>query len=241
MSGSSDERHLATWLQRVGLFSGLSAEERTECGRRGRKRYARAGERSVRQGARETDLYVVLDGHLCASTTSSQGDELRLTILGPGDFFGEVALLDGGPRSAHVIAIDLSTLLVFTREAFLGLLARYPTLSLHLLASLATRVRALSERAEDGAFLDVRVRLAKAILTLSRRFGAVLDEGHRTIGVRVSQRGLAEFIGARREVVNRILSTWADERIIERDREHLVVRNEPALEGLIRSSIRAVS
>jgi CRP-like cAMP-binding protein len=102
-------------------------------------------------------------------------------------------------------------------------------------------VRALSERAEDSAFLEVRVRLAKAILTLSRRFGSVVGEGHRTIGVRVSQRGLAEFIGASREVVNRILTTWAEQLIIERDREHLVVRNELELERLVRSTVRAVS
>jgi CRP-like cAMP-binding protein len=221
-------------LRRIPLFAALSQEELVECCRIATRRRARARERIVRQGERDASLYVVLDGRLRVSAVSEAGAEVTLEILAGGDIFGDLAVIDGRPRSASVVALAACSLLVFPRDVFRALLARFPALALSTLEMLAARVRTLAQRAEDGVALDARARLAKALLTLSARFGSG-SARRREVDLGISQRDLAELVGTKREIVNRIFRAWSGEGILHRLGGTRLRLDEEALRRAVRA------
>src|SRR5262249_4963325 len=155
------------------------------------RRY-QARETVVQQGDESGDLYAVLDGRLKVSTANTEGDEMVLSILGAGDVFGEIALLDRQPRSATVSALDTCELLVIERGAFQSLLMRLPALSLSLMRVMAKRLRELSEHAQDVSLLGVGARLARTLLALGRRFGERRG-GRLRVELKLSQQELGEM------------------------------------------------
>jgi CRP-like cAMP-binding protein len=168
-------------------------------------------------------------GRLKVSSSNALGDEIVLSILGPGDVFGEIALLDGKARSATVSALEDCELLVIGREVFRDLLVELPPLTLSLMTIMARRLRHLTEHTQDVSLLDVERRLAKAILSLAARFGEDHGHGRITLEPRLSQQELANMVGASRELVNRRLRTWVDDGIISMTAGELVIENAGAL------------
>src|SRR5215471_4367233 len=197
-------------LRRVWLFSGLDENELASIAAVARERTCQKGEVLVRQGDSSGDLFSVVQGRLKVGSVAGEGAEVLLSVVGPGDVFGEIALLDEEPRSATVVAAEPCRLLVVPRAAFRPLLRDLPTLALRLLQILARHVRRLSTRTEDSAALDVRARLAKTLLDLAERFGVEGPRGKVTITLRLSQQELGRMIGATREMVNRCLRGWTD-------------------------------
>src|SRR5206468_12671033 len=118
-----------------------------------RERTCRAGEVLVRQGDTTGDLFSVVQGRLKVGSVAGGGEEVLLSVIGPGEVFGEIALLDDEPRSASVVAVGACRLLVVPRAQFRPLLLQLPRLSLRLLQILARHVRRLSTRTEDTAAL----------------------------------------------------------------------------------------
>lgn len=169
-------------------------------------------------------LLAILDGRVKIGTISAEGKEITLNILGPGDIFGEIALIDGRDRTAHAIAMTRTDLLFLRRDDFMAFLQRNPELTTRLLIILCERIRWVSEIVEDNMFLDLPGRLAKKLLGLARNFGDARPHGTR-IALKLSQTDLAELIGMTRESVNKQLKTWQEEGLIAWDRGYVTIHD----------------
>jgi CRP/FNR family transcriptional regulator len=153
-------------------------------------------------------LFVVLDGKVKISRTASDGRENLLTVLGPGEMFGELSLFDPGPRTATATAVTRSRLASLDHVDLRPLLLERPEVSVHLLRALAQRLRRTNEAMADLVFSDVPGRVANALLGLSEKFGVEDPEGIR-VQHDLTQEELAQLVGASRETVNKALSDFA--------------------------------
>jgi CRP/FNR family cyclic AMP-dependent transcriptional regulator len=200
-------------LRETELFAGIDDATAAELARRMvRKRFKR-GELLFHQGDTGDALYVIVDGSVAVVMSSESGDRMVLTTLYPPASLGEIALLDGGPRSASAEAVEETSTLVLSRATFLELLKDHPQLAEALLRALGRLVRRLSEQASDFVFLDLPGRVAKALVRLAE------DSGPEVAGVplevAVTQGRLAEMAGGSRQTVNQILQTFQHRGIIE--------------------------
>lgn len=164
------------------------------------------------QGDEGAHLAVVGDGLVKVVISSEHGDEVVLRTLGPGATLGELALLDGSPRSAAVVAVEPATVLLLTRATVLELLGRHPSVLDALLRSLGGLVRILTEQAGDLVFLDLSGRVAKLLMRLAEAHGS--DVQPPTIDIQLSQSDLAAMVGATRPAVNRVLQGMAARGLI---------------------------
>ena len=161
-------------------------------------------------------LYVIAEGKLKLGTSSGDGRENLLSILGPGEMFGELSLFDPGPRTSTATAVTDAKLLSLGQEKLLPWLIENPKVSLQLLASLAQRLRRTNEAVGDLVFSDVPGRVAKALIDLGERFGKKTEEGlfvHHDL----TQEELAQLVGASRETVNKALADFAGRNWLKLD------------------------
>ncbi len=168
------------------------------------------------EGDEGDHLYVIVDGKLKLGTSSGDGRENLLSILGPGEMFGELSLFDPGPRTSTATAVTDAKLLSLGQEKLLPWLATNPNVSLQLLARLAQRLRRTNEAVGDLVFSDVPGRVAKALIDLGERFGKQTDEGlfvHHDL----TQEELAQLVGASRETVNKALADFAGRNWLKLD------------------------
>lgn len=224
---------LAQLLARSWLFSELSKSEIDALTGIAQMRAARAKQSVVKKGEPGASIFVVLRGRLKV-VTSGLGRGTAFRILGPGELFGEIAVLDGQERSATVTALEPGQLAVIQEDAFTAFLERHPAVSRKLLAVLARRVRDLSQRVEDRALLEAPARLAKCMLGLAERYGKQEPRGL-VCNLKLSQSELGELIDATRESVNKLLRTWKSEGILTHEAQRIVVHDLPALRALVRS------
>src|SRR5215207_3805069 len=172
-----------------------------------KRRSFRRGETLYHQGDPGHVLHVVLEGRVKVVLPSEAGEEAVLTVLGPGDVHGEMALLDGEPRSATVVALEAVVSATLSREDFLDLLRRSPSAVEGVLAGLAQMIRRLSSEVGDLMFLDLQGRLAKKLLELAKSHGREDDDGIE-IQATLTQEDLAGMIGATRPRVNKLLGAF---------------------------------
>jgi CRP-like cAMP-binding protein len=151
-----------------------------------------------------------------------------LDLLGPGDVFGELALLDGEPRSADAVAVEPTVLLLLRREEFVRFLEERPRLSVQLLAVLSRRLRRDAQLVQDAAFLDVPARLARILLRLAEAEGEAGEEGL-VIRARLTQTDLAGLVGTTRETLNKWLGFYEAQGWIRWDKGQITVRRPEAL------------
>ncbi|MEM7224217.1 MAG: Crp/Fnr family transcriptional regulator [Pseudomonadota bacterium] len=177
-------------------------------------------------------LYAVLSGQVGINSISADGKELILNIMDPSEIFGEVAVLDGGERTAGAVAMQVTELLRIRRSEFLSFLERHPKLAIRLLFVLCDRLRRATDIIEDTVFLDIPRRLAKRLLSLMERHGEPCVEGIR-ITIKLSQEDLGHMLGATRESVNKGIRALQRFGAISYDGGHLIVRNVEQLEDLI--------
>jgi CRP-like cAMP-binding protein len=168
-------------------------------------------------------LFAVLSGQIKISTLSESGKEVVLNILGPGEIFGEIALLDGKARTANAHAIGASELLVLPRLDFLRFLERHPQVNRRLLEVLCARLRWVSESYEDVVFKRLANRLAKKLAVLAEHFGEAGEGGGVTIALPLPQQELANMVGATRESVNKQMRLWEDAGLIAYDQGRITV------------------
>jgi CRP-like cAMP-binding protein len=154
----------------------------------------------------------------------------------PGDTFGEIAVMDGLPRTAGATAVEQTALIVIKRADFLQLLEREPRLGIHLLKLLCERLRWTSELVEESAFLAGPARLAKRLLILASLHGRAAGIGQ--LELRISQAELARFLGISRQIVNQHLSEWRRHGWVELGRSQIVIRNAAALRRMIAETTR---
>jgi CRP-like cAMP-binding protein len=172
-------------------------------------------------------MMAVLRGSVKICTVSRNGKEAVLNVIGPGQVFGEIAVLDGGPRTADAVALVESDILVLDRRDFMPVLRAHPDLAQRLLEVLCGRLRKTSEQLEDAFFLDMPGRMAKALLA------AQTGEGPGgAMQVQLTQRELGEMIGTARESVNKLLHAWQNEGIVALRRGAIAIRKPEALKRL---------
>ena len=153
-------------------------------------------------------LSVIIDGKLKLGTSSGDGRENLLSILGPGDMFGELSLFDPGPRTSTATAVTEAKLLSLSHEKVIPWLKQNPEVSLQLLTRLSQRLRRTNEAVGDLVFSDVPGRVAKALIDLGDRFGKTTPEGL-LVNHDLTQEELAQLVGASRETVNKALADFA--------------------------------
>jgi CRP/FNR family transcriptional regulator, cyclic AMP receptor protein len=221
-----------TVLERNLLFRGLAPATLDQIARLGTRRTFERDAVIFAQSDPGNALYGVMTGRVRISASSSGGKEVFLNIMEPGDIFGEIALLDGRPRSAAATATATSELFVVTREQFLALLAREAQLVDHLLQLLCGRLRWVSGFAEESALLSVAGRLAKRLLSLGKLHGHETRAG---IELKVSQEEVARFLGLSRQIVNQYLQDWKAQHWVDLGRGRIMILNVAALEAVVDS------
>jgi CRP/FNR family cyclic AMP-dependent transcriptional regulator len=181
----------------------------------------------VRQGEPGDFFYVIVSGSVKLLLTSSEGEVVVLTTLGPTDTFGELALLDGGPRSATAEALTDCDLLGVARPALLELLAEQPGLADALLRSLGSSLRRLTGQMADAVFLDLPGRVAKLLLALAGMRPPA--ESPAVIELQLTQSELASMVGGTRQSVNRILSGFESRGLVEMQGRTIVIKRPDLL------------
>ena len=181
-----------------------------------------------REGEPGDHLLIVLEGRVKVSLTSPEGKEAILSLMGPGEALGEVALLDGEARSATVTAMEDCTCLVLWRRDFLPLLGKYPNLCLKLLEAMAKRLRSASDLVGSLSFLHLPARLARILINLGQHYGRVTAEGIH-ISLKLSQEELGNLAGVSRESVNRQLRAWEEEGVLDLGHGALVLKKSDVL------------
>lgn len=213
------------------LFAAMQPEELDEILKFALDRRVRRGQTIFQRGDEGSSLMAVLRGRVRISSVSGDGKELTLNVINPGEIFGEIALLDGQPRSADAVAIEDSVLLVVDRRYFLPFLRHKEDLCLRLLAVLCSRLRRTSTALEEIALFDLPVRLARVLLKLAEDYGRPGSTGTR-IDLKLSQRDLSNLVAASRESVNKLLRTWRENGTVELEDGFIVLRRPVGLRAL---------
>ena len=204
-------------LARIPLLQGVPAEALGQLLRVVRRRSYHRSEVVFHQGDPGDTLHLIRAGRVKIVLPAETGDEVVLAILGPGDCFGEMAVLDGEPRSASVVAMEQVETLALGRQDFRTFFRSSPETAERLVINLARIIRKVNEDVADLAFLDLPGRLAKKLLELADSHGQPMEGGRGIeIAVPLTQEELAGMIGATRPSVNKILGWYEDQGAIQR-------------------------
>jgi CRP/FNR family transcriptional regulator, cyclic AMP receptor protein len=195
------------------------------------ERSVRRGRMIFQRGDAESSMMAVLKGSIRISTGSADGKEVTLNTIRAGEVFGEIALLDGRPRSADATAIEDSDLLVIERRHFLPFLLSNQDLVLRMLAVLCQRLRQTSDALGDFVMLDLPGRLARLLIRLADDHGSPTPAGIR-IEFKLSQRDIGTRVGSSRESVNKQLQVWRDAGWVSLDHGYITVRQPQQLRQL---------
>ena len=187
-------------LQRIPIFASLSEVQLGQLARMAVPRKAPRHATIVRAGDSTDSLFVIVSGSAKVLNRDEEGREVILTLLGAGECFGEMGLIDGSPRSADVITDEVCELLMIAKRDFLAALADNFDLCLNIMRSLVLRLREANRKIESLALMDVYGRVAKLLLDFS-----VEENGRRVIRRKVSKQDMAKMVGASREMVSRVM------------------------------------
>ena len=210
------------------LFERAEEDALAAIARHLRRRRFRRGETIFHQGDPGDSLHIVSSGAVKIVLPSLEGEEAIIATLRSGDFFGELALLDGAPRSATAIALEATETSTLPRQAFLNMLDQDKALRESLLAGLAREIRRVTTHVEELHFLDLAGRLASRLARLAR------DAEPEATEVRLdwpyTQSDLASMIGGTRQSVNKLLSDLADRELVIIEKDTLIIPDVEALE-----------
>jgi len=215
-------------LARHDLLGILSPDERQDLRRHVAVRAVAAGQTLFRQGDPGDGLYGIMSGRVVVTVESAEGKELILNMFRSGDFFGEIALLDGKGRTANAVIREAGQLVFLPRGEFLPFLERRPALAVRMIALLCDRLRRTTQLFEDAALQDVPVRLARQLSALAERQG--IDAGDT---VAISQAELAQTLGVSREIVSRHLGVWREAGLVELGRGRIRIRDKAPLHRIM--------
>jgi CRP-like cAMP-binding protein len=222
-------------LATVPMFTGLDESALETLGRTMRTRRFKRGEVIFHRGDPGDALFVVISGAVKISLPSEAGDEAILATLRSGDFFGELALLDGAPRSASAAALEPTETLVLPRDRFRELVAAQPAIRDALLAALAGELRRLTVHVEELHFLDIAGRLAARLVHLCEEQGRTAADGAIRLDAPLTQTDLASMVGCTRQSVNKLLGLYVGDGLLVLERDAILVVD---IEGLRRASHR---
>lgn len=194
----------ADFLKKVPLFSELDDEELHQLASIVHEQRYKKHATIVHVDDPGSAFYILKNGLVKITTEDQHGDEMILRILYPTDFFGEMSLLDGMPRSATVTAQEASEVLTISREHFLSIIEQSPKILLKMTVVLSKRIRRTNELIHSLAFFDVYGKVARVLLNLATERGRTTEQGT-VIDMRLTQQELAELAGMSRETMARTL------------------------------------
>jgi CRP/FNR family cyclic AMP-dependent transcriptional regulator len=207
-------------LRSVPLFASFSEEPLRMLTTVVTRRSVTRGTIIMAAGDATDSLYIVLSGRLKVMMSDADGKEVILTILGPGEFFGEMGLIDDAPRSASVIAIEPCELLVITRRDFKKCLAENFEMSMAVMRGLVRRLREADRKIGSLALLDVYGRVARLLLDMAETV-----DGQKMVTKRLPKQDIAKMIGASREMVSRVMKDLQVGGFIEMRGSTIVLRD----------------
>lgn len=226
-------------LQWVPFFAKLSPDEANDmAGHLVRRRFS-SGQTIFHHGDPGGLLYIIEKGKVKIAHSTPDGNEALLAILGAGDFFGELALLDDYPRSATAEALAPTETLTLHREVFMRYIRNNPEFALHVLHTMAQHIRRLNSQISDIFFLDLSGRLARTLLYLAEQHGKVTAEGI-VIDISLTQTDLAEMTGATRVSINKTLGRFRRAKWLKAKGRRFTILDKEALQNLIQVSGGAV-
>jgi CRP-like cAMP-binding protein len=188
----------------------------------------RRGEVIFHEGDPGDSLHLIAEGRVKIGRISPEGDEAIVAVLGPGESFGELVLLDGAQRSAKATALEATETLTLARDVFVGLVDDDPTFRWALFSGIAAHHRRLTDQLAEAHFLDLAGRLARQLARLARDGLAV--GGEVRLGRLYTQSELASMIGGTRPRVNRIIGDFVDSGLIRIESDDIVVVDLAGLE-----------
>ena len=210
------------FLRRVPLLASVPTAKLAELAQLLVDRTYRRNEIIFHRGDPGGSLHIIEKGQVKILIQSEDGEELLVDILKEGEVFGEMAVLDGYPRTATALALRDTTTKMLGREPFLKFLHSSAEVAVAVSLSLAERLRESDERLAEIVFFDLSERLGRRLLRLARSYGRRSSEGI-VLDIPLSQRELAAFVGATRQSVNKALSQWERDGIVRRDGRSLVL------------------
>ena len=212
------------FLATVPLFSGLDRSELEKFAEVTREKSYPKGSVILFEDDPGDSLFVVRDGRVKVVLIGEDGREVILGVLGVGEYFGELSLIDDRPRSAHVIAMEDSNLLVLRREDFRKRVESSPSVAWSLLTELSRRLRRADDKIGGLVLLDVPGRIARLLLDLAE------ESGTNAIEKTLTHQTIAQMIGASRETVSRAMKDFQDAGWITVERRRIALADRAALE-----------
>lgn len=175
----------------------------------------------VSEGELSDSLYIILDGKVKVYVSDEHGKEVLLNILGQGAHFGELSLIDEEPRSASVVTLEQSQIVVVSKPNFQHCLATHSEIAFELISTLVKRVRALTDSVKNLALLDVYGRVARTLLSLANK-----QDNQLIIQQRLTHQDIASMVGASREMVSRIMKDLTTGGYIEVKDKQIIIRSK---------------
>lgn len=222
MDKDSNRDLITEFLREIPIFKSLSANYLSRLANDFTVVEAKKGQIIFNQSDSSTDLYIVLEGAVKASLLDHDSHELVLATFGKGNFFGELSLLDGKPRSATLIAVEDTKLGVLKREKFHSTIKRDPMIAIDLLSTLVQRLRTTNSMIESLAFLDVSQRLIKLFLEIAHAEGSADKNGFYRIK-KLTHKDLAARTGASREAISKIIKVLVFKGVIHEEEDYFLI------------------
>ncbi|MFN0116818.1 MAG: Crp/Fnr family transcriptional regulator [Elusimicrobiota bacterium] len=203
----ADSHQLASFLRGVELLTGLIQEDLLRVAQACELVRFKRAEVIFTESQPGACLYVVMQGRVKIFGSSSQGRSKTFAYLEPGDFFGEMSLIDDEVRSASASSLDDTVLIMLKSDEFRKLILSRPSISLGMLKTMSGRLRRANKEVEALSFNNVLGRIAQILLDLAERYGKPSSEGIQ-INMTLSHKELAEMAGTAREVISRVISRF---------------------------------
>jgi CRP-like cAMP-binding protein len=220
-------------LRNVSIFRGVAEPTLERLAGRLRRRTYRRGEVIFHRGDPAGSMHIIKSGRVKMHSPSEEGEETVLALFQAGDWFGEMAALDGGTRSTSATAVEPTETLSLLREDLLAALKEEPDLALAIIQELIARLRRTDALLEDAYFLDLDARMARRLLELAQSQGRPAAGGIE-VPFPLTQTDLAGMLGVTRVSVNRLLGTYQDDGLIRLSRGSFTVLDVEALRGRAR-------
>lgn len=218
------ESSMVSFLKNIPLFASLKDDELEAINKLSLNKKCPKDTVILLENEEGDTLFIILKGKVKVTSFSESGKEIIFSILNEGDFFGDMSLFDGKPRSATIISIEESELKLIRRNDFKKLIQNHPSIALKLLEELTLRLRKADERIESLALLDVTGRIAGILLQLGEESGQKINKSI-IIKSRPTHQELANMVGTTRETVTRVLKQLENKKYITMDGKTITIHD----------------
>ena len=207
-------------IENIPLFAGLSPEVLAEIEQHGSIKTYRKNTIVITEGDETDSRYLILSGRVKVFLSSEDGREAVLNHQGPGEYIGEMSLIDRQPRAASVMTVEPARLMIISRGDFMRCLASNPEIALNLIEPMTSRIRMLAQNVSNLALLDVYGRVARTLLQHASEEDGVMMTG------KLTQQEIADMVGASRAMVSRILKDLRTGGYIDVEKKRIIINQQ---------------